>query len=281
LVAWDKATGSSVEHRLPVSIGLIEDPAEHCSGPIWLRGGIAVISEIARLKQLPIANDYDTSLLIGMLNMTKLAKTLDGFCEFTATSDDPFGRKSPIPGEMVQAVYDAIHGPPRPGFIPSFSTGHAKGVPGGDEAVIYPGNHHYLAGAILHSGRTRIPLLNDIPGLSIPGVTDASPTDDAKLLAAILAVECTQIALSPTPLMYPEDMMEFRAENAALLRGFRRSMLRYANDLNGKINGLSAEDFDTKTKFSIASEIVPAMDELREAMNNPARSWTKRAVGGM
>jgi len=44
LVAWDKATGSPVEHRLPVSIGLIEDPAEHCSGPIWLRGGIAVVS---------------------------------------------------------------------------------------------------------------------------------------------------------------------------------------------------------------------------------------------
>jgi len=44
LVAWDKATGSPVEHRLPVAIGLIEDPAEHCSGPIWLRGGIAVVS---------------------------------------------------------------------------------------------------------------------------------------------------------------------------------------------------------------------------------------------
>ena len=44
LVAWDKATGSPVEHRLPISIGLIEDPAEHCSGLIWLRGGIAVVS---------------------------------------------------------------------------------------------------------------------------------------------------------------------------------------------------------------------------------------------
>ncbi|HXP30657.1 MAG TPA: CDGSH iron-sulfur domain-containing protein [Stellaceae bacterium] len=44
LVAWDKATGKPLEPKLPVSIGLIEDPAQHCSGPLWLRGGISVIS---------------------------------------------------------------------------------------------------------------------------------------------------------------------------------------------------------------------------------------------
>lgn len=44
LVAWDSATGESVETALPVSIGLIEDPVEKCSGPLWLRGGIPVVS---------------------------------------------------------------------------------------------------------------------------------------------------------------------------------------------------------------------------------------------
>jgi CDGSH-type Zn-finger protein len=44
LVAYDKKTGKAVEPRLPVSIGLIEDPGQHCSGPIWLRGGIPVVS---------------------------------------------------------------------------------------------------------------------------------------------------------------------------------------------------------------------------------------------
>jgi CDGSH-type Zn-finger protein len=44
LVAWDKTTSEPVEHKLPVSIGLIEDPEEDCSGPIWLRGGISLIS---------------------------------------------------------------------------------------------------------------------------------------------------------------------------------------------------------------------------------------------
>lgn len=43
LVAWDKATGQPIEHTLPVSIGLVEDPEQQCSGPLWLRGGIQVI----------------------------------------------------------------------------------------------------------------------------------------------------------------------------------------------------------------------------------------------
>jgi CDGSH-type Zn-finger protein len=44
LVAFDKATGRTIEPDLPVSIGLIEDPVEDCSGPIWLRGGISLRS---------------------------------------------------------------------------------------------------------------------------------------------------------------------------------------------------------------------------------------------
>ena len=32
LVAFDKAAGTTIEEHLPVSIGLIEDPVEHCSG---------------------------------------------------------------------------------------------------------------------------------------------------------------------------------------------------------------------------------------------------------
>ncbi len=44
LVAWDKKTGNALEPELPISIGLIEDPQQECSGPIWLRGGIPVVS---------------------------------------------------------------------------------------------------------------------------------------------------------------------------------------------------------------------------------------------
>jgi len=162
-----------------------------------------------------------------------------------------------------------------------FVSGSTKGLPGGDETVNYPECHHYLARAIIHSGKTGIPLLNDIPGLKLPGMLDAAPKDDAKLLAAILAIECTRIALPPTPLLRPEDIMEFREANAPLLRGFRRSMLRYAADLNSKIKDVSPEEFETKTKFFIETQIVPSMDELNTTMNDPARPWHKRAVDAL
>ena len=44
LVAVDQTNDEMLEPALPVSIGLIEDPSQGCSGPLWLRGGIAVIA---------------------------------------------------------------------------------------------------------------------------------------------------------------------------------------------------------------------------------------------
>jgi len=40
LIAIDRSTGKAVEPKLPQSIGLVEDPANGCSGPLWVRGGI-------------------------------------------------------------------------------------------------------------------------------------------------------------------------------------------------------------------------------------------------
>src|SRR5262249_36616686 len=61
--------------------------------------------EIARLIALPNA-DYDRQLLIGVLSLTKHAKTLAGFCEFTADPDDIFGTKPEPPQQLVQAIHD-------------------------------------------------------------------------------------------------------------------------------------------------------------------------------
>jgi hypothetical protein len=237
--------------------------------------------EITRLKALPVAQGYDTQLLLGILGLTKHAKTLEGFCEFTGDPDDVFCTKSAPPQQLVQAIHDAIHGPPRKGVTLMFESGSCKGLPGGDETVNYPESHHYLARAIIHSGKTGVPLLNDIPGLKLPGLLDAAPQDDAKLIAGILAVECTRIALPPTPLLRVEDLMEFRGANATLLRGFRRSMLRYAADLNNKIKSVTLEEFEAKTKFFIETQIVPSMDELNAVMNDPARPWHKRALDAL
>ena len=43
LVAWDNATRRTIEPFHEPSIGLIEDPAKACSGPVWLRGGVQVV----------------------------------------------------------------------------------------------------------------------------------------------------------------------------------------------------------------------------------------------
>ncbi|HYM36099.1 MAG TPA: CDGSH iron-sulfur domain-containing protein [Steroidobacteraceae bacterium] len=42
LVAWDNKTGESIEPKYEPSIALIEDPAQGCSGPAWLRGGVQI-----------------------------------------------------------------------------------------------------------------------------------------------------------------------------------------------------------------------------------------------
>lgn len=43
LVAWDNSTGKPIEPKYEPSIGLIEDPAQECSGPAWVKGGVQVI----------------------------------------------------------------------------------------------------------------------------------------------------------------------------------------------------------------------------------------------
>jgi CDGSH-type Zn-finger protein len=45
LVVQDKKTGKVLEEELPQSIGVVEDPALGCSGPLWVRGGIRIESE--------------------------------------------------------------------------------------------------------------------------------------------------------------------------------------------------------------------------------------------
>jgi len=44
LVAWNKETNVAIEPQFQPSIGLIDDPKLGVSGPIWVRGGIAIVS---------------------------------------------------------------------------------------------------------------------------------------------------------------------------------------------------------------------------------------------
>ena len=44
LVTWDRETGKPIEPKFEPSLGLIEDTAKKVSGPIYVRGGIPVVS---------------------------------------------------------------------------------------------------------------------------------------------------------------------------------------------------------------------------------------------
>jgi CDGSH-type Zn-finger protein len=44
LLIHDKETRRDMEPELPPSIGVVEDPVLHCSGPLWVRGGIVIES---------------------------------------------------------------------------------------------------------------------------------------------------------------------------------------------------------------------------------------------
>ena len=44
LVALDKQTGKPIEPAYEPSIVILQDPSRHCSGPLWVRGGIPVES---------------------------------------------------------------------------------------------------------------------------------------------------------------------------------------------------------------------------------------------
>jgi CDGSH-type Zn-finger protein len=48
LAVQDKQTGQEIEHELPHSIGVVEDPVLNCSGPLWVRGEIIIESHDGR-----------------------------------------------------------------------------------------------------------------------------------------------------------------------------------------------------------------------------------------
>ena len=52
LVVWDRKTGKAIEPKFEPSLGLIEDTEKRVGGPIWVRGGIPVISADGRAYEV-------------------------------------------------------------------------------------------------------------------------------------------------------------------------------------------------------------------------------------
>ena len=262
------------------SLGFVFDRV-HFPGVYLPRGDYDRAAWQAEIERIASHNlkDFDSQLLLAAMRFSTFAETLDGFCMFDRSREDGLD-KHEGDGDLVQELYDALWGPPDGRFEPVFCPWHHKGVPDSREHLTYPGDYYYQAGAIRKAGELGVSLISDLPGIPIPGV-GPNVTSDAKALSAFLAMQAMNVALPDLPVLRPDDLMEFRADNRAALRAFRRAMLRYAGEWRGQLRDLEPEQVAQETEFLVQSEIVPALDELRQQASDPARPWHKRAVDGI
>ena len=231
--------------------------------------------EIRRLEALP--RDFDTAELIGMLTFLKLVPVLSGFCEFLPDSSNLLNDKRFSP-EVIARIYDRLHGPPKPGWVPMISSAYVKGLPGSPESMIYRGEYHRLANSVLESSKTGMPLINDVPGLPVFAET-SSPRSDADSLAGILSILCMSLVMPEMHVMNPHDLMEFRDRSKKELRSFRRAMLDFAASLNRDVaRDAPGEEIERQAEFFVRTEIAPRLDELRELSSKRSLSWIKRSA---
>jgi hypothetical protein len=237
-----------------------------------------VAKEIKRLEELN-STLHSTAVLISMMKFIEHAKTLKGFCEFPGQVDGT--AFDAVSGRLVGDLYDAIHGPRPANWQPIFEGTHYKGIPGSEQTLIYPGTYNYLAGALMEAGKTGRPLIVDRPGLPVPALDQAGAKDNAAALTTLLAIHCTALVLPKMAVMTPVQLMEFRSENEAQLRTFRRAMLRYAAELNNEIKDIPLSEMEGKTDFFVKTRILPELDELRETLAESSRTWRERLKDGM
>ena len=178
-----------------------------------------VDKEIARIEALPgAATNRDDADLVGMLRFLRVAKAVEGLCIFSGVGDGTFRHAQPNPEWMEENIYEAYWGPTKTQLDPDIRRlalkGHFK-----RRAHPYPADTTTLPEPCRELAKTGIPLLTvaDVP---IPGGLPQAPTDNAKVLSAILAFECLRLALPEFPLLTPTALMDFRAENIAAFANF-------------------------------------------------------------
>jgi len=259
-------------------LGVVFDKV-HFPGVYLPRGGYdptELSQEIERLEGLN-DNCSDTRLLIAALNTLQTLPDLETFCQFESESSAAAHPAFAPSGAAVDEIYDVIHGPRPEGWWPTIKGTSYKGIPGGEESVIYPGAYHYLGGAMLKSSATGIPVVNDDHSLAQLGV-QTSPKGDATALSTLLALECTRVVLPEVGAMTPGQFVDFREQNKENLRAFRRGMMRLAAKLDNMIEDGDAQHVAERTRFVVDTEIRPALDELRADVQKSNRPWGVRAV---
>jgi hypothetical protein len=239
----------------------------------------AVAAEIERILKLHRRDPSDTQMLQCMAFAIHHKHLVD-FCAFPG---EPGGMEGFEPGahEVVDKLEEMVFGARPEGQIPIHTGPWVKGLSGDDPAryqVSAPDTITYPANALLFANRKQLPLINDVPGLPVPGIP-GDVKGNAKLLATILALESVALVLPKVKPLTPEALKDFREELSPYARPFRLAMLRLTKQLNAGIeHGATLPEVQKHAKFLVETEVFPNLAELEAVIQNPTKHWYRRAA---
>ena len=199
-------------------------------------------------------------------------KHVDDYCIFPG---EPGGSQEPETQDVAVQLEEAIYGPPPKDFHPAWETECYMGLPGGT-CITYPGWINYPANALVYAGKRGLPIVNDDPALPFPSLGNEHFKHDARLLSAIMALECVRLALPAVPVLRPVHLAEFRAQARQFVRPFRMAMLEAAGELSAAIDsGATNDDVRRAAELKAKTVVGPRLDQLRRDMAAAAPPWRK------
>lgn len=238
----------------------------------------AYFAELERLRSLRVQYADDARLL-EIFSFLQFVPILSGFCEFTGTDKDVFGRSPENEKELLAEVELATWGPRQPNFIPMIDSGHNKGL-GDQNFISYPGELHYRAAAIVEAAGRGATLLTDEPQVRIPSVGTNSAGPSARSVASILALHSAALVLPEMRVMRPSELMEFRDRHSTEMRRFRRGMLKHAGELSADLRSAKPDEVEGVVNDYIDTKIAPELDQLREVARQSTRTNSQRFAEG-
>jgi hypothetical protein len=242
----------------------------------------AVKKEIQRIQAFG-SREVEDRLFLASMGFALQVKHVRDFCIFTGTPGI-LGTLEPGAQELVMQLEELLFGPPPPNFLPAPQMGFCKGLPGKQEPdlraqVNGPSWLSYPANALVFAGKHGLLLVNDNPTFPVPGLKNADPKANAKLLATILAIESVHLVLPKLKALAPRDLQEFREQTSQYIKPFRLAMLRLAKDLNAAIRSeMTLSDVQKEARFIVETSVFPELKELEKVMHDPGTPWYRRAV---
>jgi hypothetical protein len=239
------------------------------------------LREFARIRSgAPELVEEDDRQMLNLMVVASQHRFLREFCIFPGDFG-ACGTLEPGAEKLMMELESLYFGPPPPGFIPTPSTGFAKGLPGAKEAGINaPSWLCYPANAFLYAARHGLPYVNDDPRMPMLGPREVTGKNDQKLLSTILAVECVRLALpSVKALTTAEEVHELRERTRDDVKSFRLAMLKFTKDVNSAISSESSmEEVVKAAQFVAKTQVEPELEELRQRLRDPSRHWTQRLI---